>query len=174
MKQRCCILGKRSSHFGLVDVDFLDTPFCHLQMTRYRRIRWTLWDFGRYATPTPLMSFFFSLQLATVFLGIWRQFQLRWLELFLWIFVFGIVFFNCLGIPTFFPLKKKNRWYTQNRRKFELEHPKDVVNLGPEGRLIRSTELAKGLLRFGGLYCFLEVNFSPLGVSLNGGKTPNF
>lgn len=107
MKQRCCILGKRSSHFGLVDVDFLDTPFCHLQMTRYRRIRWTLWDFGRYATPTPLMSFFFSLQLATVFLGIWRQFQLRWLELFLWIFVFGIVFFNCLGIPTFFPLKKK-------------------------------------------------------------------
>jgi len=29
----------------------------------------------------------------------------------------------------------------------------DVVNLGPEGRLIRSTELAKGLLRFGGLYC---------------------
>lgn len=29
----------------------------------------------------------------------------------------------------------------------------DVVNLGPEGRLIRSTELARGLLRFGGLYC---------------------
>eukprot|EP00435_Cladocopium_sp_Y103_P055767 s138_g18.t1 len=29
----------------------------------------------------------------------------------------------------------------------------DVVNLGPEGRLIRTTELARGLLRFGGLYC---------------------
>ena len=29
----------------------------------------------------------------------------------------------------------------------------DVVNLGPEGRLIRSGELARGLLRFGGLYC---------------------
>ena len=38
-----------------------------------------------------------------------------------------------------------------------MRHPKDVVNLGPEGRLIRSTELAKGLLRFGGLYCFLEL-----------------
>ncbi|CAK9051732.1 unnamed protein product [Durusdinium trenchii] len=29
----------------------------------------------------------------------------------------------------------------------------DVVNLGPEGRLIRPSELARGLLHFGGLYC---------------------
>ena len=27
------------------------------------------------------------------------------------------------------------------------------MNLGPEGRLIRPSELARGLLHFGGLYC---------------------
>ena len=172
MKQRCCILGKRSSHFGLVDVDFLDTPFCHLQMTRYRRIRWTLWDFGRYATPTPLMSFFSLFN--------WQLFNFGHLKTIstsmTWTFPTNLCFlalsFNFWAFQPFSP--EKNRWYTPESANILLEHPKDVVNLGPEGRLIRSTELAKGLLRFGGLYCFLEVNFSPLGVSLNGGKTPNF
>ena len=31
----------------------------------------------------------------------------------------------------------------------------DVVNLGPEGRMIKVSELPRGLLTFGGLYCDL-------------------
>jgi len=34
----------------------------------------------------------------------------------------------------------------------------DVVNLGPEGRLIKSSSLAVGLLNFGGLYCVDHLN----------------
>ena len=30
------------------------------------------------------------------------------------------------------------------------------MNLGPEGRMIKVSELAKGLLNFGGLYCALD------------------
>ena len=34
----------------------------------------------------------------------------------------------------------------------------DLVNLGPEGRIIKVSELSKGLLNFGGLYCALTIH----------------
>lgn len=138
---------------------FLNTPFCHLQMTRCRRIRWTCGILEDMQLQPPWWVFFSLFN--------WQLFNFGHLKTIstsmTWTFPTNLCFlalsFNFWAFQPFSP--EKNRWYTESAK---IWTPKDVVNLGPEGRLIRSTELAKGLLRFGGLYCFLE-NFFHYGQS---------
>ena len=144
--------------FPLWDVDL------YLQMSWERTNPLNMWDFARYPTPTPLLIEFFSLfncfPVFLAFEGISTSMTWTFLDLCFW---------HCLSIfghpSNFLPktIDTQNLWFFPNPSRMWWIW-------GPEGRLIRSTELAKGLLRFGGLYCFLEV--WTIGRSLDGLKSP--
>ncbi|CAE7543760.1 Cabp1 [Symbiodinium necroappetens] len=64
---------------------------------------------------------------------------------------------NVTALTRFLAAFRASEGFTVNEAELLLksfeECESDLVNLGPEGRMIKVSELAKGLLNFGGLYC---------------------
>ena len=109
MKQRCCIFGRRFSHLGCRS----EGAFCHLQMSWYRRIRWTCGILEDIQLQPPWWVFlFFNWQLG-LFFFVFESHQTGISTSMARIFR-DFCFWHCLSIfrhSNFFPGKK---WYTES------------------------------------------------------------